>query len=135
MATFEIQGFDEVLLEIEKAKEGFEERAKAAVQAGGLVTANLLYKAAPVRSGAVRASFKMTAPARSFEDGIYVDVYPAGTQPNGPRKKASNETVAFVNEYGSSQQDAKPFMRPTLEDHADEITAAMAAALGMEQEG
>ena len=129
MATFEVFGFDETLLEIEKAKDGFEERAKAAVQAGGLVAANLLYNAAPHRSNAMRQSFKMTAPARNFEDGIYVDVYPAGTQPNGPHKKASNEEVAFVNEYGSSKQEAKPFMRPTIENHADEITAAMAAVL------
>lgn len=135
MATFNIVGFDEVLLELERAKDGFEDRAKEAVQAGGLVAANLLYDAAPHRSNKMRESFKMTAPARNFEDGIYVDVYPAGTQPNGPRKKASNETVAFVNEYGSSTQEAQPFMRPTIENHAGEITAAMADVLGMEQEG
>ncbi|NCC94990.1 MAG: hypothetical protein EOM10_17280 [Opitutae bacterium] len=134
MATFNVEGFDEVLLELEKAKDGFEDRAKAAVQAGGLVAANLLYDAAPHRTNAMRESFKMTEPARNFEDGIYVDVYPAGTQPNGPHKKASNETVGFANEYGSSTQEAKPFMRPTLENHSGEITAAMAAVLGMDQE-
>lgn len=132
MAIFEVLGFDEALLEIEKAKDGFEQRAVKAVRAGGLVAANLLAEAAPRHEGYLKASFTMSPPGKNFEDGIYVDVYPAGTQPNG-RKKASNEEVGFIQEFGSSKQEARPWMRPTIERGADEINAAMAVALAEEE--
>ncbi|MEG1358377.1 MAG: hypothetical protein RSE23_01810 [Clostridia bacterium] len=126
MATFSVEGFDEVLLELEKEKDGFLERAQQAVQAGGLKAAQLLQTAAPKHSKHLSRSFKMTPPEHNLMDGIYVDVYPSGTQPNG-RKKASNEEVGFIQEYGSSSNPANPWMRPTIENHADEINAAMAA--------
>ncbi|NLV59196.1 MAG: hypothetical protein GXY67_10580 [Clostridiales bacterium] len=132
MAFFEVTGFDEVLLEIEKENANFEQRAIRAVRAGGLVAANLLAEAAPERSGALKRSFVMSPPGKNFKDGIYVDVYPAGSQPNG-RKKASNEEVGFVQEYGSSKQDAYPWMGPAIERGADAINAAMAAALPEEE--
>lgn len=132
MATFNVDGFDETLLELEKEKDGFLERAQRAVQAGGLKAAQLLQAAAPKRSGHLSRSFKMTSPERNLMDGIFVDVYPSGTQPNGC-KKASNEEIGFIQEYGSSSNPARPWMRPTIENHADEINAAMAAVFESEE--
>ncbi len=128
MATFNVVGIDEAIKALDIAAEEMTRRAPAAAKAGGEVAARLLSAAAPVAAedgGQLAASIVVKGPYTSATEGRYCDVFPDGVRKDGER----NAEVGFVNEYGRSHMDAKPWMRPTLERHADEIASAITNVL------
>lgn len=58
--------------------------------------------------------------------GKSISVYPKGTRSDGNRRSAAE--VAFVNEFGTSSQPARPFINTANEKSAD---AAVEAAAGV----
>lgn len=63
--------------------------------------------------------------------GGYVDVTFSGTQKSSPgAKPVRNDRIAFENEYGNRQQDARPFVTNGLAKNEDLIVAPAAKILG-----
>lgn len=54
-----------------------------------------------------------------------ISVYPKGTRSDGNRRSASE--VAFVNEFGTSSQPARPFINTANQKSADAAVEAAAA--------
>jgi HK97 gp10 family phage protein len=49
--------------------------------------------------------------------GVSMEIYPAGSRPNGKKKK-TNAEVAFIQEYGKKGQAARPFISEANEQAA-----------------
>lgn len=61
---------------------------------------------------------------KSTSDGKAIYVYPKGTRTDGNRRGIAE--VAFVNEFGTSEQAARPFIRTANEKSADAAVEAAA---------
>lgn len=125
MATFNVTGIDEAIKALDIAAEEMTRRAPAAAKAGGAVAAKVMADAAPVRTGQLSRSMVVKGPYTSALDGTYCDVFPDGIREDGQR----NAEVGFVKEYGRSNMQAEPWMRPAIERHGDEILAAVTDVL------
>ena len=123
MAIFNVTGLDEAIKQLDLAADALKERAPEAAVAGGKVAA--FQRSAPVRTGQLAASMTVDGPHHTVADGYYCDVYPSGKRADGER----NATVGYVLEYGRSNMPAQPWMRPAMEESADEISSAIAEVL------
>lgn len=63
---------------------------------------------------------------KTSDSGKSISVYPKGTRSDGNRRSVAE--VAFVNEFGTSSQPARPFINTANEKSAD---AAVEAAAGV----
>lgn len=61
---------------------------------------------------------------KQTKDGKAIYVYPQGTRRDGNKRRAAE--VAFVNEYGTSSQPARPFINTANEKSADAAVDAAA---------
>lgn len=61
--------------------------------------------------------------AKKTDSGGYTDVTFTGSRTRGKNKISTtrNNEIAFVNEYGSTKQDARPFIRQASEQYANQI--------------
>lgn len=77
------------------------------------------------RSGAVANSIKRGKIAKT-KDGHAIYVAPQGTVTRGKRKKQTVRLaeIAFLNEYGTHQQPARPFIKTANERAAPEAVKA-----------
>lgn len=62
--------------------------------------------------------------------GKYVEVYPQGRAKHGNDRKGDKSrvryaTIGFVNQYGTSKTQARPYMTAANEKAHDEVTEAM----------
>lgn len=60
--------------------------------------------------------------SKKDESGGHADVTFTGTRTRGDTR-TRNAEIAFVNEYGKSGQQARPFVKNAVENFADEIAA------------
>lgn len=125
MAIFNVTGLDEAIKQLDLAADALKERAPEAAVAGGKVAAAAFQRSAPVRTGQLAASMTVDGPHHTVADGYYCDVYPSGKRADGER----NATVGYVLEYGRSNMPAQPWMRPAMEESADEISSVIAEVL------
>lgn len=128
MASFNVVGIDEAIKALDIAAEEMTRRAPAAVMAGAKVAVDIMSAAAPVAAkngGQLAESIWMNDIHVSAIDGYHCDVYPFGIRRDGER----NADVGFIQEYGRSDMPARPWMRPAIERHGDEILSAITDVL------
>ena len=122
MADFNVTGLDDVMKEMMSHQQAAEEAIPEMLNAG----ADILVKAQKsevqsmklVDTGDMMKSIKGDKIKKDKDGNSYIDVYPQGKNRRGGR----NADVAFVNEYGKSNQDARPWMRTANAKCSDEIT-------------
>ncbi len=123
MAKFEINGFDDFALDMEKLArmpgellddmitaqaDVIEEAQKAKGRVYGVY-----------RTGVTLESIKRGKISKT-KDGRSIIIAPRGKNKDGNR----NAEVAFVNEYGKKGQQARPFIRDANEQSTDKAVAA-----------
>lgn len=132
MATrlrLELKGFDEYLAKIAALGRDIDEAAAKGLLAGAEIIQDSMRDLAPVDTGNLRAHIKIKGPLR---DGnfTYVDV---GLINEITYTDPVTARYGNVQEYGSANTPAHPFIRPGI-DHARK--AAMAALReSLEQDG
>lgn len=126
MAQLSCSGLEEFALSMEEVaaipEEIVEEMISA--QADVVVTAQKAKAVAyGVRdTGFTEKSIKKGKP--KVKNGVKcLYVTPAGTRKRG-KGRARNAEIAFVNEYGTKRQAARPFIRDANEESAEETTQA-----------
>lgn len=132
MAEFNTVGLEEV----EKAFLNMEEAAVRAVpemvKAGGAVLAEAQKEEARAMglndTGGFVNSIKATK-VKGNETGKYVDVYPQGKAKHGNDRKGDKRnvryaTIGFVAEYGTSSQQARPYMTAANEKAREKVVEA-----------
>ena len=63
------------------------------------------------------------------DSGGYQDITFSGTRPRGG-KREKNAVIAFVNEYGTRDQDARPFIGKAMTGKEEQIAAAGGEVIG-----
>ena len=128
MASFNFTGLDDIIREFEGEAARISEKGPAAAMAGGKAAVAEMEKRVPVRTGGLKGHIAIKGPFHTVADGYYVDVFPDGTKKNG-RKRERYATVGYVLENGRSNMEARPWMRPAMEEGAETNADAMLAAL------
>lgn len=128
MASFNYTGVDEAIRELKRMGADISKKASAAAVAGGKAAVAEMEKRVPVRTGGLQGHITVSQPNHTTADGYYVDVGPTGTKKNG-RKRERYETVGYVLEYGRSNMEARPWLRPAMEEGEEAIASAMADVL------
>lgn len=67
--------------------------------------------------------------AKLTESGGYQYITFTGTRPRG-KKREKNAVIAFVNEYGTRNQDARPFIGKAMTSKDEKIAAAGGEVIG-----
>ena len=125
MASFNIQGIDELMQAMQLEEDRMARNGPAAALAGAEATIKAMEQTVPVRTGGLKGHIKAKGPFYNTIDGHHCDVFPSGKDKHGERY----ETIGFVQEYGRSNMPAQPWMRPAVEQNDDAISQAMAEAL------
>lgn len=125
MASFNVQGIDELVEALEMEAERVDRNGPDAAMAGARVAIEAMEQTVPVRTGGLKGHIKAKGPMYNSVDGHHADVFPTGKDKHGERY----ETIGFVQEYGRSNMPAQPWMRPAVENKADAIGAAVADTL------
>lgn len=129
MAYISTQGLDELLSDMESIAEIPDDTVLEMLVAEAEVIAPA--QAAEARAMGVYDTGK-TADSITYDrklkakDGSKsISVYPKGTRSDGNRRSVAE--VAFVNEFGTSSQPARPFINTAYEKSADAAVEAAAA--------
>lgn len=138
MAELRLEGFDEMLQDLERHVDGMDESCALAVMAGAEEALKAMQVTVPVRTGGLKKHLKTKGPFHNYIDGHYAFVYPTGhkrtyTPKKGKRQGKDVEVtynqIGFVLEYGRSNMPARPWMRPAVENNRETIGEAMATTL------
>lgn len=126
MAEFGFKGLDEIRLSLQEIAEIPEDVQDQMLNAQADVVVAAQQKKAReygvVDSGLlVRSIQKGTVKVQKGVRVLYVT--PKGTRKRG-KTRTTNAEIAFVNEFGSRRQKARPFMRDANEACAEETTQA-----------
>lgn len=122
MADFNVTGLDYVMKEMERHQQAATTAIPEMLNAG----ADILIKAQKdevqsmkiVDTGDMMKSIKGDKIKKDKDGNSYIDVYPQGKD----RKGVRNAEKAFVAEYGTSKEPARPWMRTANAKCSDEIT-------------
>lgn len=121
-ASFSLKGLDDYLEKIVQAGKEVDEAAEKAVVVGGDVMLNGLWQRVPRDTGYLAETLDRTAPER---DGNFVFVE-VGMPRNAPADVAR---YGNVQEYGSADTPAQPYMRPTFAEDKAKMRRAQRASL------
>jgi len=125
-ASLSLKGLDEYLEKIARAGQDVDEAAANAVVAGGDVLLDGMLRRVPIRTGLLSDTLSRTEPVR---DGNLVAVE-VGMPRNAPADVAR---YGNVQEYGSAETAAQPYIRPTIDQ--DAAKARQAQRKSLEQDG
>lgn len=135
MAHLTFYGLDELMLSMQEIAEIPDEVQDEMLNAGADVVVRAQKRAAETMgvqdTGLVIDSIsKGPVKVKDGKRGIYV--YPRGTRIRGADEKGKpirvrNAEIAFVSEYGTTHQAARPFVLQGNETSAEETTQAQAA--------
>lgn len=110
----EISGLDRLELALrDEMKNVAKKVLRQAGKRAGAIWVEAIEENAPVLTGHLEANIAMSSRAESGEDGSM-------TIAVGPTKDAF---YGIFDEFGTSKQAAKPFMRPAFEAHQDDVLA------------
>lgn len=129
MAEFKAIGLDELMLSIQEIAEIPEEVQDEMLNAQGDVVAREQQESARrygiQRTGLTIRSIRKGKVKLDKHGNRVLYVTPVGSRIRG-KKKTSNAEIAFLNEYGTKKQKARPFMRDANERSAEAATKAAA---------
>lgn len=129
MAEFKAIGLDELSLSLQEIAEIPEDIQDEMLQAQGDIVARAQRESAQrygiQRTGTMIRSIKPGRVKRDKHGNRVLYVTPVGSRVRGG-KKTTNAEIAFLNEYGTRRQRARPFMRDANERSAEAATQAAA---------
>lgn len=129
MAEFKAIGLDELMLSLQEIAEIPEDVQDEMLNAQGDVVAREQQESARrygiQRTGLTIRSIRKGKVKLDKHGNRVLYVTPVGSRIRG-KKKTSNAEIAFLNEYGTKKQKARPFMRDANERSAEAATKAAA---------
>lgn len=129
MAEFKAVGLDELALSLQEIAEIPEDIQDEMLRAQGNIVAQAQRESAQrygiQRTGTLIRSIKPGKVKLDKHGSLVLYVTPVGSRVRG-RKKTTNAEIAFLNEYGTRGQRARPFMRDANERSAEAATQAAA---------
>lgn len=129
MAEFKAIGLDELSLSLQEIAEIPEDIQDEMLQAQGNIVARAQRESAQrygiQRTGTLIRSIKPGKVKLDKHGSRVLYVTPVGSRVRGG-KKTTNAEIAFLNEYGTRGQRARPFMRDANERSAEAATQAAA---------
>lgn len=115
---FSTKGLEEYLEKIGRAGEKIGEVVDRALEAGGQVLVDGMLRRAPEETGNLKENIKMIGPeTEGFVHFIEVGLH-SGTD-------AETARYANVQEYGSADTPAHPYIRPTMDEDMGKARKAM----------
>ena len=92
---------------------------------------------APVLTGDLVASLKITTKTSSKKSSFTARVQAAGQGAKTGNDYTGDQFYAAFQEFGTSHQPARPFMRPAFDENVDKAIGIMATLVksGLEREG
>lgn len=134
MPRLDLSGYDELVAAFSKLSNVPEEVQIKALTAMEEVAASKIKASGeaygvrdPESNVHVLDSIKMNKPKKT-DSGGYADVTFSGSRPNGS-KTVRNAEIAFINEYGKTNQQARPFVGEAMNKNADAIAEAGAKVI------
>ena len=121
MAKVTFTGVDAVLDQINGLEDGVDNACIKAVQNAGKTLAEKLSEAAPVRTGALKASIKAGKVEHDSANGFHSTVTPVGNNDQG-RNLAM---IGNILEYGRSHQAHNPWFSTTIEANRSAVVSEM----------
>lgn len=129
MAEFKAIGLDELALSLQEIAEIPEDIQDEMLRAQGNIVAQAQRESAQrygiQRTGTLIRSIKPGKVKLDKHGSRVLYVTPVGSRVRGG-KKTTNAEIAFLNEYGTRGQRARPFMRDANERSAEAATQAAA---------
>ena len=129
MAEFRAVGLDELALSLQEIAEIPEDIQDEMLRAQGNIVAQAQRESAQrygiQRTGTLIRSIKPGKVKLDKHGSRVLYVPPVGSRVRGG-KKTTNAEIAFLNEYGTRKQRARPFMRDANERSAEAATQAAA---------
>lgn len=129
MAEFKAVGLDELALSLQEIAEIPEDIQDEMLRAQGNIVAQAQRESAQrygiQRTGTLIRSIKPGKIKLDKHGSRVLYVTPVGSRVRGG-KKTTNAEIAFLNEYGTRKQRARPFMRDANERSAEAATQAAA---------
>lgn len=129
MAEFRAVGLDELALSLQEIAEIPEDVQDEMLRAQGNIVAQAQRESAQrygiQRTGTLIRSIKPGKVKLDKHGSRVLHVTPVGSRVRGG-KKTTNAEIAFLNEYGTRGQRARPFMRDANERSAEAATQAAA---------
>lgn len=129
MAEFKAVGLDELALSLQEIAEIPEDIQDEMLRAQGNIVAQAQRESAQrygiQRTGTLIRSIKAGKVKLDKHGNRVLYVTPVGSRVRG-EKKTTNAEIAFLNEYGTRRQKARPFMRDANERSAEAATQAAA---------
>lgn len=129
MAEFKAVGLDELALSLQEIAEIPEDIQDEMLRAQGNIVAQAQRESAQrygiQRTGTLIRSIKAGKVKLDKRGSRALYVTPVGSRVRGG-KKTTNAEIAFLNEYGTRGQRARPFMRDANERSAEAATQAAA---------
>lgn len=129
MAEFKAVGLDELALSLQEIAEIPEDIQDEMLRAQGDIVAQAQRESAQrygiQRTGTLIRSIKPGKVKLDKHGNRVLYVTPVGSRVRGG-KKTTNAEIAFLNEYGTRRQRARPFMRDANERSAEAATQAAA---------
>lgn len=129
MAEFKAVGLDELALSLQEIAEIPEDIQDEMLRAQGNIVAQAQRESAQrygiQRTGTLIRSIKAGKVKLDKHGNRVLYVTPVGSRVRGG-KKTTNAEIAFLNEYGTRGQRARPFMRDANERSAEAATQAAA---------
>lgn len=129
MAEFKAVGLDELALSLQEIAEIPEDIQDEMLRAQGDIVAQAQRESAQrygiQRTGTLIRSIKPGKVKLDKHGSRVLYVTPVGSRVRGG-KKTTNAEIAFLNEYGTRGQRARPFMRDANERSAEAATQAAA---------
>lgn len=129
MAEFKAVGLDELALSLQEIAEIPEDIQDEMLRAQGDIVAQAQRESAQrygiQRTGTLIRSIKPGKAKLDKHGNRVLYVTPVGSRVRGG-KKTTNAEIAFLNEYGTRRQRARPFMRDANERSAEAATQAAA---------
>lgn len=129
MAEFKAVGLDELALSLQEIAEIPEDIQDEMLRAQGNIVAQAQRESAQrygiQRTGTLIRSIKPGKVKLDKHGSRVLYVTPVGSRVRGG-KKTTNAEIAFLNEYGTRKQRARPYMRDANERSAEAATQAAA---------
>lgn len=129
MPRLELSGFDELTAAFDRISDVPEEVQMKALTAMEEIAATKIKASGesygvrdPESSSHVLDSIKMNKPKKT-DTGGYADVTFSGTRTRSGKQVRQAE-IAFINEYGKKNQQARPFVGEAMNKNADAIVRA-----------
>ncbi|MDR3277430.1 MAG: hypothetical protein LBT12_01545 [Oscillospiraceae bacterium] len=133
MASFKVEGFNELALSFDKLAniptnviaEMLNAEADVIVRAQKATAKAMLN--GKFSTGKTADSISKAKAIVQPNGGNIITVYAMGTRTRGKKSKTRNSEIAFVNEYGARGKPKRPFIAEANKKHADEAVAAATA--------